>query len=294
MNMTQEVPVEYTKGDRVRHPTKSEWGLGEVLEDSRGNKVRIFFVEAGEKTLDLNYVQPTKVSGEAAKDKLLDNPNVTTTKGGMKYRSLSHSVERFLELFPQGFYGKRFLTEERDYKVKAHELALELMGREQFSRLMEEKAYHEICTRALKVVNATNLIFPNEKMALKDGLDTTEKEQAFSESLFQLLYGEGELEARFMAFAKVLEELGADKWTTASYFLFILLPEKYMFVKPTVTQNAAEISAFELNYRPQLNWLTYKSVLKFSEYLQSELAELKPRDMIDVQSFMWCISPYKS
>ena len=97
-----------------------------------------------------------------------------------------------------------------------------------------------------------------------------------------------------MAFAKVLEELGADKWTTVSYFLFILLPEKYMFVKPTVTQNAAEISAFELNYRPQLNWLTYKSVLEFSEYLQSELVELKPRDMIDVQSFMWCISPYKS
>ena len=197
-------------------------------------------------------------------------------------------------MFPQGFYGKRFLTEERDFKVKVHELALELMGREQFTRLIEEKAYHEICTRALKVVNATNLIFPNEKMALKDGLDTTEKEHAFSESLFQLLYGEGELEARFMAFAKVLEELGADKWTTASYFLFILLPEKYMFVKPTVTQNAAEISAFELNYRPQLNWLTYKSVLEFSEYLQSELAELKPRDMIDVQSFMWCISPYKS
>ena len=294
MNMTQGITVEYAKGERVRHPTKSDWGLGEVLEDSRGNKVRIFFVEAGEKTLDLNYVKPEKVLGEEARHKVLDNLSVTTTKGGMKYRSLSQSIERFLELFPQGFYGKRFLTEERDFKVKVHELALELMGKEQFTRLMEEKAYHEICTRALKVVNATNLIFPNEKMALQDGLDTTEKEHAFSESLFQLLYGEGELESRFMAFARVLDDLGADKWTTASYFLFILLPEKYMFVKPTVTQNAAEISAFELNYRPQLNWLTYKSVLEFSEYLQSELVELKPRDMIDVQSFMWCISPYKS
>ena len=96
-----------------------------------------------------------------------------------------------------------------------------------------------------------------------------------------------------MAFAKVLEDLGADKWTTASYFLFILIPEKYMFVNPMVTKNAAEISAIVLNYRPQLNWLTYKSVLEFSEYLRSALAELKPRDMIDVQSFMWCISPYK-
>jgi hypothetical protein len=285
--------MKYTKGDRVRHPIKNEWGLGEVLEDSRGSQVRIFFVEAGEKTLDLNYVEPEKVSGEEAKHRGLDNLSVATIKGRIKYQSLPQSIERFLERFPEGFNGKRFLTEERNYKVKAHELALELMGREQLSMLLGGEDYHEICIRALKVVNATNLMFPNEKMALKDGLDSTEKEQAFSKSLFQLLYGEGELEGRFMAFAKVLEDLGADKWTTASYFLFILIPEKYMFVKPMVTKNAAEISAIELNYRPQLNWLTYKSVLEFSEYLRSALAELKPRDMIDVQSFMWCISPYK-
>jgi hypothetical protein len=285
--------VKYTKGDRVKHPTKSEWGLGEVLEDSRGSQVRIFFVEVGEKTLDLNYVEPEKVSGKEAKHRVLDNLSVTTINGGIKYQSLPQSIERFLERFPEGFYGERFLTEERDFKVKAHELALELMSKEQFSMILDGEDYHEICIRALKVVNATNLMFPNEKMALKDGLDSAEIEQAFSKSLFQLLYGEGELEGRFMVFAAVLEDLDADKWTTASYFLFILIPEKYMFVKPMVTKNAAEISAIELNYRPQLNWLTYKSVLEFSEYLRSALAELKPRDMIDVQSFMWCISPYK-
>ena len=32
----------YTKGDRVKHPTQEEWGLGEVLEDSKGGIVRIF------------------------------------------------------------------------------------------------------------------------------------------------------------------------------------------------------------------------------------------------------------
>lgn len=36
---------------------------------------------------------------------------------------------------------------------------------------------------------------------------------------------------------------------------------------------------------------SYKSLLEFSEYLKSELAELNPKDMIDVQSFMWCIAP---
>jgi hypothetical protein len=66
-----------------------------------------------------------------------------------------------------------------------------------------------------------------------------------------------------------------------------------VFLKPTVTQNAAEISGFAINYRPDLNWLTYASVLTFANYLKAELVGLLPRDMIDVQSFMWCIAPGK-
>ena len=67
-----------------------------------------------------------------------------------------------------------------------------------------------------------------------------------------------------------------------------------MFVKPNMTKNAAEISAFEINYDPELNWLTYNSILRFSEYLKKALSELKLRDMIDVQSFMWCIAQGKN
>ena len=36
--------MEYMKGDRVKHPTKDDWGLGEVLENSNGESVRVFFV----------------------------------------------------------------------------------------------------------------------------------------------------------------------------------------------------------------------------------------------------------
>ena len=61
--------------------------------------------------------------------------------------------------------------------------------------------------------------------------------------------------------------------------------------KPTITQHAAALCGFEINYRPEVNWLTYDLVLKFSQYLKDELVDLRPRDMIDVQSFMWCIAP---
>jgi len=205
--------------------------------------------------------------------------------------SLPRAVEKFLELFPHGFHGKKYTGQERDYKIKAHQMAQELISEAELKRLLAEGKHEEVCRRALRVANATNLIFPNEKMALKDGLENPLARADFATAFYDLLYSPGSFKARFDGFARVLGSIGANKWTTATYFPFIVHPDQYMFVKPTVTQKAAELSAFEINYRPELNWLTYESVLKFSNYLRAELAELKPRDMIDVQSFMWCIAP---
>ncbi len=291
--ISKEVGMPLKKGDRVRHPTKADWGLGELLEDSNGETARVFFVGGGEKSISLKYVALDPVPADDAQHPVLDNLRVPSPDGGVRYRTLSRSKERFLELFPEGFYGTRFMTEERDYKVRAHELAKELLDQNSLLGLLSAGDHGEVCRRALRVCNATNLIFPNEKMALKDGLESPEHKEAFSTALFALLHGEEGLESRFNAYAEVLESIGAAKWTTATYFLFIVHPDEYMFLKPMITQNAAEICGFEINYRPGLNWLTFASVQKFANYLKSELIDLKPRDMIDVQSFMWCIAPDK-
>jgi hypothetical protein len=285
--------MKYLKGERVTHPTKSDWGMGQVLEDSNANNVKIFFVGVGEKTIALDYIKPIKVEAASGAYPVLDNLTSVSSKAGIKYQSLPHSINFFLEQFSEGFYGARFMDEERVYKDKAHHLAISLLGKEQFEALLGERDFPEICKRALKIMNATNLVFPNEKMALKDGLDSSESQERFAVSLFEILFGLIPLEKRFTSFAKVLEDIGAGKWTIATYFLFIIQPEKYMFVKPTITQHAADLCGISINYQPQLNWLTYRLVLDFSEYLKKELtvASLKPRDMIDVQSFMWCIAP---
>jgi hypothetical protein len=102
------------------------------------------------------------------------------------------------------------------------------------------------------------------------------------------LFDESALEGRFADFWRTLEEMDADKWTVATYFPFIFAPKEYMFMKPQVTTRAAEICAFELNYAPKPNWLTYEKLLVFARYLKDELDDLRPRDMIDVQSFIWC------
>ena len=250
----------------------------------------MFFVGAGEKTLSLNYVTLQCVPEEEAAHHLLDNLRVPR-QGDRKYRSLPKSIEGFLERYPHGFYGSRFIEEERGYKVRAHQLAQQTLCKSEMDRLLPTDQFAEICRRVLQVSsNATNLIFPNEKMSLRDGLASPASQEAFVKSLYDLLYGDDDLKLRFERYVGVLDDIGAAKWTTATYFLFFMYPEQHIFLKPTVTQNAADISGFEINYRPALNWHTYKSVLRFANYLKAELVELSPRDMIDVQSFMWCIA----
>ncbi|HEV7864670.1 MAG TPA: hypothetical protein VGR20_18340, partial [Acidimicrobiia bacterium] len=58
-------------------------------------------------------------------------------------------------------------------------------------------------------------------------------------------------------------------------------------LKPRVTQAAAEAYGFDFRYRPGPQWETYRSLLDFAETVRADLADLEPRDMIDLQSFIW-------
>ena len=78
-------------------------------------------------------------------------------------------------------------------------------------------------------------------------------QKKFAESLFDLLYGESEMQIRFEHFAELLSEIGAAKWPIATYFPFVTFPESHMFLKPLVTQAAANVLSQEINYRPELN-----------------------------------------
>ena len=69
-----------------------------------------------------------------------------------------------------------------------------------------------------------------------------------------------------------------------------------MFVKPEVTKSASKVLGIDINYKPELNWLTYSQVVRLAEAIRSKLInegqdDLVPRDMVDVQSFIWVTAP---
>ena len=282
-------------GDKVRHPKVPGWGIGKVMQVTSDGKARIFFIHAGEKTILLSRVDFEKIEDEEASHPILDNPSFFERAAVKGHRSLPDARLDFLKLFPDGFEDAGYLKEERNYKMEARKLLLELLNEQSYRELLESGNFDEIVRRALQVVNKTNLIFPNEKMRLRDGLKTPAQVQFFAERLFDLLYGAGEFRKRFEDFAACLEEIEAAKWTTMTYFPFLAFPDEHMFLKPEITKHAAALTKAELNYKPDLNWLTYSCLLDFARYLKDELIamEMNPRDMIDVQSFMWCITPGK-
>jgi hypothetical protein len=143
----------------------------------------------------------------------------------------------------------------------------------------------------MKVDAKTNLLASFEKAALRDALRTLEYKKLFAVNLRDLIYGTDIYEQRFNRFVAVLDQLPQPKtelrWPIATLFPFLAMPDQNMFLKPNVTKEAAERRGFSLNYRPQPNWLTYSCLLRFAELLKNDLAEFRPRDMIDIQSFIW-------
>ena len=50
---------------------------------------------------------------------------------------------------------------------------------------------------------------------------------------------------------------------------------------------AARAYGFELPYASRPNWNTYRALLALAAQVGREQRELRPRDMIDIQSFLW-------
>ena len=52
-------------------------------------------------------------------------------------------------------------------------------------------------------------------------------------------------------------------------------------------QRAASAYGFDLQYSSTPNWDTYSSFLELCRTVKRDLADLEPRDQIDIQSFLW-------
>jgi hypothetical protein len=201
---------------------------------------------------------------------------------------------KFLRFFPKGFADPTYLDWERDYKWETHLRWEESLNRRDFQRLLEDREFETIAATALRVEQRSrhSMIFSFEKMALRDAVRNADGARAFAEGLFELLHGAGSVQQRFDQWIETVAALPRKgtrvlTWPAVTVFPFIAQPERHIFFKPTVTKRAAAAYGHPLPYESRPSWRTYSALLDFAERVRSDLKDLKPRDMIDLQSFMW-------
>ena len=205
-----------------------------------------------------------------------------------------HCRRRFLRFFPGGFRDETYLEWERDYKWETHARWEEALGKDELRRLLRARAFGEIAARAVRVEQRSrhSMIFSFEKMALRDAVKSQDGARAFAEGLHDFLHGTGDMERRFTRWVEVVAALPRRQtrvltWPLVTVFGFIAQPDVHIFLKPTVTRAAARAYGFDFHYASRPAWETYASLLEFAARVRRDQRDLGPRDMIDLQSFIW-------
>ena len=211
-------------------------------------------------------------------------------------RQREHARRLFLQMFPGGFSDERYLAWERDYKVAASRLWLQEVGaKDQLRAALDAGAHREVAAAAVRIESSRALLFSFEKMALRDAVVRSEEgAHAFAEGLYDWLHGPGGEEARSERWVEVVRSLPRRQtrvatWPVVTVFGSIARPKVHLFVKPMTIRRAAEAYAFDLTYRSSPGWDTYGSVRDLARTVRDDLADLRPRDQIDVQSFLWIL-----
>lgn len=202
------------------------------------------------------------------------------------YIGFDGAKARFLSFFGQGFDGAGYCGEERDYKRLAKE------GLDEALPLARARSATSAGEAALSAFRATNLLSPFEQMRFQDALRGP-RADAFVRAAAR--FAEGDIADGLRDMAATLAPHGCAKWTVMTYLPFLWRPDRHMFLKPQVTKDFAERvgHAFQHVYTPQADAEVYAALLDLVGATEREIIDLRPRDRIDIQSFIWVVADYR-
>ncbi len=192
---------------------------------------------------------------------------------------------RFLRFFPGGFQDEGYLSEERDYKLHAKERLDEAAP---LSNSASGSGHGEAILAAYR---DTNLLSPYEKtplQALLRGPTADEFVQAAA------AFASGDLKQPLATMKSLLKPHDNAKWTVVTYLPFLWRPDVHFFLKPTMMRDFSKRvgHSFDEEYSPNLEIGVYEALLDMAMTTREKVIDLKPADLIDIQSFMWTTVEY--
>ena len=193
---------------------------------------------------------------------------------------------RFLSYYPKAFLDARYIFDERNYKDAAVEKINAILPIE-----IAHAATGEHCAAAMRAIQATNLAFPIEKARIKEVLSGPGG-PGFIRSAAR--FADGDLAIGLSGMLEAIQGKTQPSWPMLTYLPFFWRPQDHLFLKPMVTCDFAERVGHEFAraYQDGMKLSVYKSLLNLAAETEREIASLKPRDLIDIQSFIWVMGAY--
>ncbi|HVI98278.1 MAG TPA: hypothetical protein VM657_04350 [Sphingomonas sp.] len=236
-------------------------------------------IEGGKTTFQVSGPEADTVWTELQDQLVRDEPN---------WFGYAGARARFLHWFDGGFNSPNYLGPqgERGYKLAAKQ-RLEAMTP------VEEAATGSGHGEAvLSAFRATNLLYPVEMTRLQ-GLLRGSDADAFVRAAARFALGEGKSALRAME--TLLRPHDNAKWAVVTYLPFLWRPATHIFLKPEVTKDfAARVQhKLERSYSAELDYGVYEDLLDLAGQIRASMADLGPRDMIDIQSLLWVVGGYR-
>ena len=199
---------------------------------------------------------------------------------------MDEAIARFVKFMPGGFEGEQNLLTEREYKEQAHKKLNTVLTAEQAAEATAEDA-----ARVRSAAVWINLLSPYESMHLKEAIEGPSG-SAFLRSASK--FAAGDYNAGCAGMHQAMKSHGPVSWPIVTYFPFLWDPHRHMFLKPMVTRDFAERIGhpFQYAYTSELRREVYDSLLDLTDETRKAIDHLRPRDNIDVQSFIWVVSSY--
>lgn len=277
----------------VKHIKKNEWGIGKVLS-IENHKIEIDFLNCGVKLLNSKIALLEEVLDEGEIGKFKENKLIISLNNKKNKKatfvesiSLEELVKIFHKTYPDGFYDTNYLKLERSNQEKISNDFKKYFSKENLSEKRKSGEYKELIDMSKKLISATKTIHSIEKTTFRKAVSIEENQGSFVNILYKTLYEIDSLEEKtFYDYKEFFNEISCNKWTLITYFLNMIAPDKYIFLKPKMSKKVAEVFGFDLNYNMVPNWETYNSLLINSGKLMEDLKDLKPRDYIDIENFM--------
>lgn len=192
----------------------------------------------------------------------------------------------FLEIYPDGFSDANFIKKERKAKHEASEAL-----RAACPKSLADGGDASIAA-AKAAISATPLLSPAEKKRLHEVLEGEGAEMFLTGANH---FADGDYENALREMDDIIRPIATTTWTAVTYLPFLWKPTDHIFLKPEASKAFSKRVGhpFHHQYAPALHPRVYEAMLNLVAETEEQLAELKPKDNIDIHGFISTIGKLK-